>query len=224
MKGFYELRPSIPNTAKTCSWDVNKVLHMLETWGPSEALTLKELTLKVVMLLALLSGQRCQTLHCLDTVNMKLTDKVCVFFITDLLKHSRKGVHQAPIEFKSYVHNENLCIVKCLKAYIDRTATIRGEETKLLISIQKPHKHVSKDTIARWIKKVLEMAGIDPSVYTAHSTRAASTSYASNIGLSVTTILGAAGWSNESTFAKYYKKALKQNFGQSIIENYFKLK
>ncbi|KAK3701977.1 hypothetical protein RRG08_017867 [Elysia crispata] len=62
MKGFYELKPSIPQTAKSCTWSVDDVLNTLETWWPLESLTLKALTLKLVMLLAMLSGQRCQTL------------------------------------------------------------------------------------------------------------------------------------------------------------------
>lgn len=195
---------------------------MLECWWPLDSLTLKELTLKLVMLLALLSGQRCQTLHVLDIRNMNLTDDKCVFFIENLLKHSRRGKHQTPIELLSFKENSKLCIVKLLQVYIQQTKELRGKETKLLVSFQKPHKHVSRDTIARWLKLVLEMAGIDSSVYTAHSTRAASTSRASHIGVSISTILDAAGWSNECTFATHYKKVARPNFGQSIINDYFK--
>ena len=40
----------------------------------------------------------------------------------------------------------------------------------------KPFKPVTKATIARWVKTVLQQAGIDVSTYTAHSSRAAATS------------------------------------------------
>jgi hypothetical protein len=41
-----------------------------------------------------------------------------------LLKHSRPGVHQKPIDLKSYP-DKALCVVKCLEVYIHRTAHLR---------------------------------------------------------------------------------------------------
>ena len=48
-------------------------------------------------------------------------------------------------------------------------------------------------------------AGIDITVFTPHSTRAASTSKANNLGLSIKDIAKAAGWKGGSTFQRYYK-------------------
>ena len=62
--------------------------------------------------------------------------------------------------------------VSCLKEYLDRTANIRQDHHKLLVSYQKPHKSISKDTVARWLKQELKLAGIDTSTFGAHSTRA----------------------------------------------------
>ena len=52
------------------------------------------------------------------------------------------------------------------------------EHLNLLLSYVKPSKHVSKDTIFRWIMQVLEAAGIDVKKYSAHSRKAAFTSKA----------------------------------------------
>ena len=96
MKGFYEKKQPMPKN--TYTWDVNIVLNMLHSWVPHDKLTLKELTLKLTMLLALLLGQRCQTIHALDIANMtKLKDKY-IFHINKVLKHSRLGSHQQPLE------------------------------------------------------------------------------------------------------------------------------
>ncbi|CAH1248153.1 C16orf58 [Branchiostoma lanceolatum] len=65
---------------------------------------------------------------------------------------------------------------------------------------------VGSTTIARWIKTVLELAGVDVSTYSAHSTRGASTSAAAAAGVSLTNILKAADWSRESTFQKFYRR------------------
>ncbi|GFO41893.1 histone-lysine N-methyltransferase SETMAR [Plakobranchus ocellatus] len=60
------------------------------------------------------------------------------------------------------------------------------------------------------------MAGIDVTIFTAHSTRAASTSKALKAGVPLTTIMSVAGWSQSSTFARFYKKDVKDNFGSSL--------
>lgn len=64
IKGIFECRPSLPRYQET--WDVTVVLDYLAKLGPPEKLSLKNLTLKVVMLMALLSGQRRQTLNTLS--------------------------------------------------------------------------------------------------------------------------------------------------------------
>ena len=104
-----------------------------------------------------------------------------------------------------------------------KTKPLRGKHTQLLISYQKPHKPVSTDTIARWLKTVLEKAGTDTNIFHAHSTRAASTSAAKTAKLSVNTIMDAAGWTNALTFSKFYDKPVisesqrSENFGDNLL-------
>ena len=52
------------------TWNVSSVLDYLRKMGPVEHLKLKALSLKTVMLVALLSGQRCQTVHALTLSGM----------------------------------------------------------------------------------------------------------------------------------------------------------
>jgi integrase len=87
---------------------------------------------------------------------------------------------------------------------------LRKDETKLFISYVLPHKAVSRDTISRWTKTTLELCGIDTSVFTAHSTRAASVSNASKKNVPVDLIMAKAGWSSAETFQKYYNKPIIQ--------------
>ena len=124
IKGTFEQTPIFPKQLKQ-TWDVNIVLTMLNTLILPDKLTLKELTLKLVMLTALLSGQRCQTLHALDTAHMSLKDKQCTFFVNSVLKHTRRGVHQAPIELVAFTDNKNLCVISTLQEYLQRTCNLR---------------------------------------------------------------------------------------------------
>ena len=75
----------------------------------------------------------------------------------------------------------------------------------------KPHKEVSKATISRWIKCLLSEAGIDTDIFSAHSTRAASSSAAKASHVPINDILKTAGWSSERTFAKHYCVPITDN-------------
>ena len=218
IKGVFEKRPAFPKYSST--WDVNLVLEYIESYYPHEKLALRELSYKLVMLLALLSGQRLQTLHSLSLSSLKVSDSRWVFSVDVPLKQTRKGKHLAPLEFLAFPQNNKLCVVSVLKEYVRRTKDVRGSETKLLLSHQKPHKHVSKDTLARWLTVVLNKAGVDTQQFGAHSTRAASTSAAATCGVPVDVLLRAAGWSSESTFSRFYKKTPATNMGQALLDSY----
>ena len=47
-----------------------------------------------------------------------------------------------------------------LSRYLERTRLLRTS-SKLFIATVRPHGSVSKDTIGRWIKATLKMAGVD---------------------------------------------------------------
>ena len=79
-------------------------------------------------------------------------------------------------------------MVEHLKEYLQHTKQLQEEHSQLLISYVKPFKPVSKDTISTWVKQMLESAGIDINKYTAHSSRAASTSSCKAKGLSLAVI------------------------------------
>ena len=91
-----------------------------------------------------------------------------------------------------------------------------------------PFTAAKSDTIANWLKKLLFLAGIDTGKYSAHSYRASSTSAAAFRGISITTILKSASWTNVDTFKKYYLKELEEvydlddpeNFGVEILNRF----
>ena len=91
----------------------------------------------------------------------------------------------------------------------------------MFISYNRPFKRVIRDTISRWVKLVLTDSGIDTSRFKPHSTRAANTSAAGNDVCSLDDILHTAGWSSESTFAKFYNKPIvKENtFADKVLSN-----
>ena len=128
------------------------------------------------MLFLLVSAQRCQTLHLIEVTDVMVSSNRVTIYPNHLLKQSKPGHHLAVMSFETFAEDENLCLVKVISEYLQRTEHLRTGE-KLLISSVKPHKAVSKDTVARWIKNTMQKAGID-NMFKPHSIWAASTSKA----------------------------------------------
>ncbi|CAG2239292.1 unnamed protein product [Mytilus edulis] len=158
---------------------------------------------------------RLQTIHSLDLDDITVTDSNIYIDVRSLLKCSKPGRHLQPIELPAFIEDKSLCIVTVLKEYLARTSCFRKTQ-KLILSCIKPYSHVSKDPLDVWVKIVLQSAGVDITIYKPHSTRSASTSAALRCATSIDTILKAAGWSNESTFRKFYDKPVsKQNYNDN---------
>lgn len=102
--------------------------------------------------------------------------------------------------------DSTLCPVACLKHYLFLTSGKRSSSLNLFISLKRPHLPVSSNTIARWIKSFLNLAGIDTQIFSAHSTRSAGASNALRNGSSIDSNLKAGHWSKRSTFDRFYNR------------------
>lgn len=206
MKGVYNLKPPKPRYKQI--WDVRIVLQFLRKLSPAKTLSLKALTLKVCMLIAIVSGRRVQTLHKLRINAMSIKAKSFLFHVDQLLKQSRPGNTGCVLQLDAYPTEKSLCIYTYLTRYLLCTKDIRGAEQSLFVSYQRPHKAVSKDIIARWLRCVMHLAGVNTEVYKAHSTRAAVASAANYSCIPVDQIMQSIGWSSERTFSQYYNKPI----------------
>ena len=160
MKGIFQEKP--PRPKYTDIWDVPIVLSFLQVLSPVDKLSLKELTLKLAMLILLVSGQRGQTVHLLSIDHMVSVNNCFTFQIVDHLKQSKAGVKNPLVELRPF-EDKSLCVVTTLKEYLTRTQSLRGSEDQLFISFTRYFRSVSRETISRWVKFVLTDSGTDPS-------------------------------------------------------------
>lgn len=107
---------------------------------------------------------------------------------------------------KAHLPDRRLCINVVVKEYLSRTALIKNGEQSLLLSYVKQHKAVTRDTMSRWIKMVMNISGINTDIFGSHSVRSASVSKAKFAAVPVDEILRKVGWSNAGTFSKFYEK------------------
>ena len=89
LKGAFHERPPLPRYTST--WDVNRVLQYLKSLGPSSDLTLKKLTHKLVMLLALTRPSRSADLSSLSLARRRYSPEGVTFLPAALAKQSRQG-------------------------------------------------------------------------------------------------------------------------------------
>lgn len=206
-KGAGVLKP--PRPKYDFIWDPAPVITKLGTWFPHQDLSLELLTKKLVLLLALCSGQRCQTLAAIKVSQISISADQAWIRITDRIKTSATGRPQPLLSFSRFKDHENLCIINLISDYLTRTASLRsGNCDALFISMKKPYNPVGSQTIGRWIRSVLVACGVQET-FTAHSTRHASTSLAAKKGVPMEIIKRAAGWSGESrVFASFYNRPI----------------
>ena len=175
MKGIFELRP--PQSLLFTTWSVMTVLKYLKSLSPPEDLSLKQSTLKVVMLSALVSAARRSFLHQMDLNFSYFRNDGYVFLVPGLVKASKPHKPRLEIFLPSFPPVASLCVASYLKRYIDVTSSKRNNSSSrnfLFISYIKPHKAVKTSSILRWLKNVLRLSGMDTSQFSAHSTRSAS--------------------------------------------------
>lgn len=172
MKGMYNSRS--PKPRYPSSWKVADVTHALKEWGVNASLSLKQLTLKLCMLMALVVASRSSELAALDLRFRVFSPDGVTFRLPTLTKKRKAGAPPKKLFFGGFKEDAALCVVDCLQEYERRTRKLRPvaaeEPNKLFLSYVQPHKPVSSQRIANWLKLVLEQAGINTQIFSAHST------------------------------------------------------
>lgn len=220
LKGIYRRKPSRPKY--TTTWDPKVVLDYVSKWYPNSDLDIVKLTKKIVILLALCTSHRVQTFSLIRISNMNWSPTGVKILISEMIKTSAANQEQPVLFLPYFVENPSICPARTLKDYLSVTAKLRPEGTdNLLLTLRKPFKKASSQTISRWIKQTLAESGLDVTVFSAHSTRHASTSAAASAGVCIDSIRKTAGWSNSSlTFAKFYNRPIVDEgiFARSVCK------
>ena len=167
----------------------------------------------------ILGARRKQALFTITVDNIIIEENKIVFLPNKILKHSNIHRPLEPLVYQGYPSNEKLCIVNAIQCYLGMRENLVDANTKeFIITYGKPHKPASSDTISRWIKDELGMAGINTDVYKPHSCRSASMSKARDNGVSITDILKRGCWKSQNTFTKFYSKDIinKENSGEDL--------
>lgn len=217
LKGAFNQRPPLPRYSDT--WKVDTVTDYIKSLPSNNLLSLTVLTKKTVMLMSLVRPARSADLAKLVVSARRDSPEGISFLPEALAKQSRPGRQFQEFFYPRFPHEEKLCPVKAIEAYIEGSANLRDDTPELFVALIKPHKAVTPSTIARWIKTFLGSAGINTDKFKAHSVRGASASCATESGLALEEVMKAADWSCQNTFQKFYYKPTKDSsYGHSILD------
>lgn len=222
LKSVSKLRPQRPKY--NICWDPQTVLIYLSSLYPNDSLSLLDLSRKLITLFALITGHRLQTFSLIRVLNIHFTESGAQIFITDSIKTSGTNAIQPCLHIPFFGQKPELCAASTLLCYVERTQTLRSptQEYLFLTSVE-PHRTATRNTLGRWIRQTLSLAGINTRIFTPHSTRHASTSAALRRGISLELIRKTAGWStNSQTFAKFYNRPLMDSnfsYAEAILNS-----
>lgn len=224
MKGARRLLPVSRPLAPP--WDLAVVLNGLSRapFEPLEKVSLKHLSLKTGLLLALASAKRVGDIHALSVHSSctqfapghtRVSLKPHLAFVPKVVGSSSPIILTAfsPPPFSSEEDRRlhMLCPVRALQVYMDRTKRFRRSD-QLFVSWASPHRGrpITKQRLSHWIVGAIALAytsqGLQaPEGLRAHSTRGLAASWALCKGVSIQEICAAASWSSPLTFVRFYK-------------------
>ena len=135
LKGVFNSRPPMPRYKDT--WEVSKVLRYLQSIGPNESLSLKDLTKKLAMLLALSLANQSSDLVRLSLEGRRYTPDGVHISPVGLAKQSnpQRTSGRLPVFIPMFQEDQLLCPVACLQVYEKRTEEARNGHATVSVNI-----------------------------------------------------------------------------------------
>ena len=130
LKGIYNSRPPQPRYSAT--WDVDVVIRYLKTMGENDTLSLKQLSQKLALLMALVDASRISELQALDLRYRSYRPEGVVFHMPTLSKKRIVGAPPKQDMFGAFPGDSRLCVIKNLKQYERLTTQHRKKEPGFL--------------------------------------------------------------------------------------------
>ena len=128
MTGVFNQNPPKPKYNDT--WDVNSVLRHITAMGDNENLTLKDLTLKVSMLLALTTACRGSELQKLNPKYFAWSGEELTLTIDKVTKTSKPKSPHVKMTLKPYPLDTKLDVLSAVQIYLETPGSSGVHRTK----------------------------------------------------------------------------------------------
>ncbi len=204
---------------KTPVMPIDKFVELFELWPENDVLTIKELRLKVICLIALVFMLRPSDIapHGLvmdsdnsETTSMsfsedqvEFTDAGMSFTFHAIKNDSSRDGFKVSVPRAS---NAKVDPVAAMEAYMRRTASIRASipGRPVFLALQRPYKGLSASAVAKVLNSSIELAGLGGQGFSAKCFRPTGATKAVDSGLKPDTARHIGRWANPDVFEKHY--------------------
>ena len=229
LRGMFNSRPPVRKLAPT--WSINDVLRSLQgsPYEPMDRAPLDALTHKTLFLVAAASARRRSELHALSVkrgfirftpAGVHLLPDPSFLAKNQSASFTPKAIFLPSLSSASSIREDRLlCPVRALKWYAHRTKLLR-QSSNLFILPRSPYSPASKDTISKWLIRLI-LPHVQPNEYVrAHDIRAHASSKAWFQGVPLQDIMDAAAWKTPSSFVSCYLTDIissDSNFARAVL-------
>uniref|UniRef100_A0A1B0GPT1 Tyr recombinase domain-containing protein n=1 Tax=Phlebotomus papatasi TaxID=29031 RepID=A0A1B0GPT1_PHLPP len=136
-KGLSRMRPNMPKY--DCTWDPKIVIDFYKKKANTPEMSLKDLSHKLIILLALITGHRLQTFSLISIDNIRETEDYIEIKIDKSIKTTKSGRSHPVLTIPFYKEDPKVCVASVLKQYLHGTHKLRNDIKELFISFKRPH-------------------------------------------------------------------------------------
>lgn len=195
-------------------------VELFHSWGQNENMTIKQLRMKTITLLALVCMTRPSDLApkgvnfnpkdfsvnnivlSLDNIQFMPDGSLTIYFFGIKNDTSRSGFE---VNIPTNTSDTVMDPVSCLRVYIDRTAAYRPSDTKpLFITLTAPYKAISSSTVSNILDEVINLAGLAGKGFKAKSFRPTGATLAVSRGAIPETVMQIGRWKTKEVFMNHY--------------------
>ena len=211
MKGVNKVHPSQPRwSLEETYWDPGLIVEYYTKLPDNHSLTTADLARKSFVLFAIASWPRCSDAARTVRSSIQFTSDGTMSFRYFGTKELRLPVLGPKCGISSAIL-EKVCPVRCVKAYLDRSAAFdHGDRvwcsTRPLHGQYLPTSEKG-DTLRRWMRDAMTAVGIDPR-WTGGSIRMAASSKALDDGIEPAYIMKLGRWKSFAMWNQFYNRAL----------------
>ena len=205
------------------AWDLISVLTYLRSsvFEPLSQSSLRDLTRKMLFLLALATAKRVGELQALSQSVSFSSSAAGISYVPEFLAKTEKSVRPLPHSFSfpslgdfpaGLPEDLLLCPVRSVRAYVTRTSKFVNRPRRLFVSLRCPARAMLKNAISYFLREVIVQLGSSSesgATPKAHSIRGIATSSAFFKNWSLASVLDAASWRFNAVFTLFYFKDMQ---------------
>jgi hypothetical protein len=220
MKAISRARPVRPRYDEF--WDVSKLINHLSSLGECGALSMQALRARTLCLWKLAAVLRSSDLENISRASIRQDDGGDLLFRILWPKQQRQPGLSGERRLEALPASPRICpvanMMELLRRYEAAGVSASDGGDRVWRALKTPFKPIGRECISNIVVAEMAKAGIDTSVYKAHSVKGAAASAALEAGESEETIMKSAVWSSRSVFERFYaRRRVIPSVGKAIL-------